>query len=187
MTIIQFYQEFCDVNKSQPTGNVVVIYYDSHDGTKVEALGRAFPHPFQDEDTPIKANQPVTYWMLGAGMDQYLETYCRPVTVQEARKIHPYLFESCMDAELQTYKETDNIPTLGAWMKTLPVFWQVVFVLSQLLPVGGIWAQELLGYGSARTYLFLPRDSPILIWSEGDVRAREESGEQLSTGHGGEA
>ena len=187
MTIIQLYQEFCDVSKTESTGNVVVIYWDSNSGTKVQALGRSYPHPFQDEDTPIAPNQPVTYWTLGDNLDRHLETYCLPVTTQEARLIHPYLFASCMDAELQTYRETDNIPTLGAWTKTLPVFWQVVFALSQLLPVGGIWAQELLGYGSARTYLFLPRDSHILIWSEGDVRVQEETDEQLSTGPQGEA
>ena len=170
-------------------GKSQVIYWDSNSGTKVQALGRSYPHPFQDEHTPIAPNQPVTYWTLGDNLDRHLETYCRPVTVQEARLIHPYLFASCMDAELQTYRETDNIPTLGEWMETLPAFLQAVFAISQSLPVVYIWAQELFGYSNVRKYPFLPRDTPILtpIQSEPEDLQREETGERLSTGPVGEA
>lgn len=36
MTIIQLYQEFHDINKTKPTGNVVVIYWDSSNGKERE-------------------------------------------------------------------------------------------------------------------------------------------------------
>jgi hypothetical protein len=179
MIIIQLYQEFHDINKTKPTGNVVVIYWDSSNGTKVLALGRSYPHPFQDEHTPIAPNQPVTHWRLGDDLDHFLNHYCLPVTKQEARLIHPYLFSSCMDAELQTYRETDNIPTLGEWMETLPAWMQALFSITQSLPGVHIWAQELFGYNHARRYPFLPRDADILIpiQSEPEDPKREETDE----------
>ena len=107
MTIIQLYQEFCNTDKTEPTGNVVAIYYRQN-GTKILALGRSYPRPFQSENTPIEANQEVSGWPLGDDLDRHLEAYCLPATREQARKIHPYLFAFFLEAELQMYRETDN-------------------------------------------------------------------------------
>ena len=96
----RFYQEFLDETKTKPTGNVVVIYLETRSRVSgrviYEGLGRCYPNILQHEETPVDPNQPVTLWTIDDG---WLRKFCRPISEKTARRVHPYLFESCMDAE----------------------------------------------------------------------------------------
>ena len=100
-----FYQEFFDETKTHPTGNVVVVFPGTEhridDRMVSEGLGRISPNILQSE-TAIAPNQLVTNWKVDP---VWLQQYCLQVSEQQARKIHPRLFESCMDAEIQEQRK----------------------------------------------------------------------------------
>jgi hypothetical protein len=101
-----FYQEFLDSAKTEPSGNVVVVFPKTkhfQDSRLVyQALGRSYPHPFQEGDMPVDPDQPVTDWTVD---ESFLTLYCRRLDEKEARTIHPSLFTSCMDAHLKEIRD----------------------------------------------------------------------------------
>lgn len=91
-----FYAEYTDSARKLPTGNIVAVEreysrWDKFAGSFVyEAVGALFSRP----------NSPVA----GTSVAQsYIDSNCRKVTEDEARRVHPRLFEYLAEAEREAH------------------------------------------------------------------------------------
>jgi len=78
-----FFEEFSNTRKTKSEGNVMVVYGNwsySQDKKLKECIGAVYFHP----------NSAV----CGSSTDDdYIKLYCKKITVQKAKKIHPKLFD----------------------------------------------------------------------------------------------